>query len=281
MLKVLRPLVDKLFPKLASAYRRLRDAKALEQPEMTPLGFKFNGNRVMESGLFEQFETERVKKIFSQVDIVINVGANIGYYVCLALHQKKHTIAFEPIELNLRYLLRNIKANDWQSRSEIFPIALSNAVGVIEIYGGGTGASLVRGWAGTPENYSTLVPCSTMNIILGERFSGKSVFVIIDVEGAENLVLEGANNLLDMHPKPIWLVEIAGDAHLPKGEKITNSLLGTFEFFWSRNYVAITADKYMREIERDELEQIIRNQVNTLGTCNFLFYEKGNLPLGL
>jgi FkbM family methyltransferase len=280
MLKVLRPLIDK-FPKLASAYRRFRDAKALEQPEMTPLGFKFNGNRVMESGLFEQFETELVKKIFSQVDTVINVGANIGYYVCLALHQKKYAIAFEPIELNLRYLLRNIKANDWQGRSEIFPIALSNAVGIIEIYGGGTGASLLKGWAGTPENYSTLVPCSTMNIILGERFGGKRVFVIMDVEGAENLVLEGANNLLDMHPKPIWMVEIAGDAHLPKGEKITHSLLGAFEFFWSRNYVAITADKYMREIERDELEQIIRTQVNTLGTGNFLFFEKGNLPTGL
>jgi hypothetical protein len=277
--KIIKPLIDR-FPKLAFTYRSFRDSKALEeQPEMTSLGFKFNGNKVMENGCFEPFETELVKKIFSQVDTVVNVGANIGYYVCLALHHKKKVIAFEPIELNLRYLLRNIRVNDWQNRSEIYPIALSNEVGIIEIYGGGTGASLLKGWAGTPENYSTLVPCSTMDIILGNRLSGERVFVIIDVEGAENLTLKGANTLLDMHPKPIWLIEIAGDMHLPKGEKIGKNLLATFEFFWSRGYISITADNRMREVAKNEVEEIIRTQVNTFGTYNFLFYEKGEGPL--
>jgi len=279
IIKIVKPLVEK-FPKIAMAYRQLRDRKSIyQQPKMTPLGFRFNGNEAMASGTFEPYETDLVKKIFSKVDIVVNVGANIGYYACLALQNKKKVIAFEPIELNLKYLLRNIKANEWQSNSEILPIALSNKVGIVEIYGGGVGASLIKGWAGTPQSYSTLVPCSTMNNILGDRLAGEKVFVIVDIEGAENMMLEGASKLLDMNPKPIWLVEISGEEHQPKGTKINPNLLETFEKFWSKGYESITADQLVRKITKEEIEKIMQTQIDTLGTHNFIFYEIGKEPI--
>jgi hypothetical protein len=59
---------------------------------MTSLGFKFIGNKSMMNSLFEPCETEIVKKIFPKVNLFINVGANIGYYVCLALYNKKKVI---------------------------------------------------------------------------------------------------------------------------------------------------------------------------------------------
>ncbi len=217
IIKIIKPLVER-FPKVAMSYRQWRDSKDINQsPQNTSLGFKFNGNASMANCSFEPVETAIVKKIFPLVDVVVNIGANIGYYVCLALYSGKRTIAFEPMDLNLKYLLRNIKANYWQRNCEVFPIALSNEVGIIEIYGAGTGASLVKGWAGTPENFSTLVPSSTANTIFGDRLLGEKVFVIVDIEGAENMMLEGASKLLEMYPKPIWLVEISGEEHQPKG----------------------------------------------------------------
>ena len=278
-INLIKPLMEK-FPILAIAYRQFRDGKDLyRQPRMTSLGFNFNGNEAMEKGEFEPVETKLVKNIFPKVDVVINIGANIGYYVCMALHNGKKTIAFEPMEMNLKYLLRNIKSNNWERRSEVFPIALSNTVGILELYGAGTGASLIKGWAGASEKHSALVPCSTLDKVIGDRLCGERVFVILDVEGAENSTLEGASKLLEMNPKPVWLVEVSIDEHLPNGTKINPNLLSVFDKFWSRGYEVITADSELRKVEKNEILEIVRTQINTLKTHNFVFYEAGFSPV--
>ena len=71
------------------------------EPEETPMGFKFIGDKNMEKGIFESEEVKIVEKCLEKTDIFINVGANIGYYCCIALKHKIFTIAFEPIELQL------------------------------------------------------------------------------------------------------------------------------------------------------------------------------------
>jgi len=274
--RIVKPIVERL-PLVAATYRKLRDSRKLyERPKMTVLGFVFNGNSSMEQGRFEPEETRLVKGIFSKIDIVINVGANIGYYACLALNSKKYVFAFEPMELNLKYLLRNVKENGWENNIEIFPIALSNKAGIIEMYGSGTGASLIKGWAGTRGKCSALVPCSTMDSILGARFTNERLFFIVDIEGAEKMMFEGASRMLDFDPKPVWLVEISGAEHQPSGIKINKNLLSTFEEFWSRGYESRTADNRLREVGRDEIVQIMNTEQDTLGTHNFLFFEKGS-----
>jgi FkbM family methyltransferase len=247
-----------------------------QEPRDTPLGFKLSSNnRSMTIGRFEPEETQIVKNIIPSIDVIVNVGANVGYYCCIALQQDKDVIAFEPITLNIRYLLQNIKANNWESQIEIYPIALSNKIGIIEMYGGGTGASLLKGWAGTPDDYSTLVPCSTLDNVLGTRLQGKRCFIIIDIEGAEQLMLEGASFIIDMEPKPLWMIEITISDHQPKGITINPNLLSTFCLFWDRGYDAWTADKECRCINYDEIEEIIKSGIDTCNTHNFLFIEKG------
>lgn len=91
-------------------------------------------------------------------------------------------------------------------------------------------------------------------------------------------MLDGAKNLLDMNPKPIWLVEVSGEEHQPQGIKINPNLLATFEKFWSRGYESISADNLLRKITEEEVKKIIECQLDTLGTHNFLFYEIGTNP---
>lgn len=68
------------FPFLAMTYRTLRDNMAtFQEPKITPMGFKFGGNPKMEEGIYEVDEVEIVKRYLEDVDIFINIGANIGY----------------------------------------------------------------------------------------------------------------------------------------------------------------------------------------------------------
>jgi FkbM family methyltransferase len=258
------------------AYRYIKDKRDIfEVPKETPMGFKLSGNEAMQKGEFEPEETEIVKKIIPHIDILINVGANIGYYCCIALSLAKPVVAFEPIPLNLQYLLRNIKANRWNTEIEVFPMALSNQTGIIEIYGDGTGASLIKGWADTPEQNFTLVPCTTMNNALGDRLKGKQCFFLVDIEGAELFMLQGASALIHMDPKPVWMMEVTISEHQPKGISINPNLLPTFQVFWDSDYEAWTADKQCRLIESDEIENVIQSGKDTILTHNFLFIEKG------
>lgn len=272
-----RILLEAIFGKrLYQAYRYIKDKKGVfDEPRNTTAGFMFSGNQAMEKGEFEPVETEIVNNILPRIDVLINVGANIGYYCCIALSHGKPVVAFEPIHQNLQYLLRNIKANQWESGIEVFPTALSNKAGIIEIYGDGTGASLIKGWAGTPVEDVALVPSTTMNSALGTRFQGKQCFVLVDIEGAEQFMLEGASDLLNLEPKPIWLMEISITEHQPKDLSINPNLSSTFQVFWDYGYEAWTADKQCRLICPDEIQNIIQSGKDTVLTHNFLFIEKG------
>ena len=262
--------------RLYQAYRYLKDKRDIfEDPAETPMGFKLSGNEAMQKGEFEPEETEIVNKIIPRVDVFINVGANIGYYCCIALGYAKPVVAFEPINHNLQYLLRNIKANHWDAGIEVFPMALSNKTGLVEIYGDGTGASLIKGWADTPENNVTQVPCTTMNNVLGTRFHGKKCFFLVDIEGAELYMLEGASALINLDPKPIWLMEVSISEHQPTGISINPNLASTFQVFWDSGYEVWTADKICRLICPDEIQNIIQSGKNTILSHNFLFIETG------
>jgi hypothetical protein len=148
---------------------------------------------------------------------------------------------------------------------------LSNGVGVLEIFGGDTGASVVKGWADTPESFVTLVMSSTMNVVLGNRLRGKKVLVLVDVEGAEKSMLEGATNMLANVPKPIWLIEISVTEHQPQGTFINPHLTDTFKCMFDAGYQAFTADKQMSLVTMAHVKEAQEGDTSLFQTHNFLF----------
>lgn len=271
VVSLVRPFVEK-FPLVATMCRKIRDQlDIMEEPKATPWRFKLAGNKTMTNGTFEPTETELVRNLLKEVDILINVGANVGYYCCHALSEGKPVIAFEPIQRNVHYLLKNIKANGWLG-AEVYPIALSNKAGVLEIYGGNTGASAIKGWAGVSESYVTLVPCSTMDAVLDSRLQGKRALILIDIEGAEKSMLEGAIKILANDPKPIWVVEIMTTDHQPCGVEINPNLVSVFQLFFQNGYQAFTADQVKRPISMGDVESVSKG-LTSFDTHNFIFRE--------
>jgi FkbM family methyltransferase len=269
LIDLAKPIVKK-FPLVATMYRNTRDRLDIrEQPISTPWGFKLAGNSLMASGNFEPTETELVRNILKDVDVLVNVGANVGYYCCHALSMGKQVIAFEPIDRNLRYLYKNLKANNW-TETEVFPIALSNQIGILEIYGNNTSASMVQGWAGIPAQDMTLVPASTMDVVLGERLQGKKILVIVDIEGAEQWMLEGATKLLASEPTPIWLVEINSTEHQPQNIRINPNFKSTFQIFFEHGYQAFMANRDLIPVTNERIESILTG-TQIIDTHNFIF----------
>lgn len=270
-----RPAVERHLPSLAATYRSFREHRqVLREPVDTPMGFTFAGNAAMEQGDFEPAETALVERALARVDTVVNVGANAGYYCCVALKRGKRVVAFEPVHGNLRLLLRNVTANGWERRIEVFPIALSDSVGVARMYGAGVAASLVEGWADIPEAYVELVHTSTYDTVMGSRLAGRRCLFIVDVEGWERRVLAGMSTALRSEPRPLWMVEIATVHARRHGAVVNPDLLATFRTFWEEDYESFAADESMRPVLPDEVHAAAGGGSDGLGTRNFLFIHR-------
>jgi FkbM family methyltransferase len=226
----------------------------------------------MAAGGFEPEETKVVRRLMADVDVLVNIGANVGYYCCHALSMGKPVIAFEPNTRNLHYLLKNIQNNGWSSKAEVFPVALGAGADILQMWGGSTGASLVKGWAAIPASYVTQVPILSLDRVLGDTLRGKKALILVDIEGAEFMMLQGANQVLINEPRPIWLVEIASTEHQPAGVA-TNPYAKTFELFFAQGYRAFTADEAAIEITPAIIEKVVVGS-QRLGTHNFLFMER-------
>jgi FkbM family methyltransferase len=271
MLKSLIKAVIKRFPALALFYRNSRDLLDQRHPSReTPWGFSLAGHDAMATGSFEPEETKLVRRLMADVDMLINVGANVGYYCCHALSMAKPVIAVEPNARNLHYLLKNIQNNGWSRKAEVFPIALGSDADILSMWGGGTGASLVKGWANIPESYVTQVPILSLDRILGNTLKGKKALILVDIEGAEYAMLRGAEKTLMNEPKPVWLIEISSSEHQPVGVSINPNFAETFGIFFARGYRAITADEAAVEITPQLAQKIVAG-AHRLDTHNFIF----------
>lgn len=265
ILKILRksPI---LYSAMQGAYR---ERKLREQPAQTPFGFKLVGLDAMTDGTFEPTETKRVQEILQDVDVFVNVGANVGYYVCHALQAGKRVVAVEPLAQNFGLLLKNLEVNRWDD-VELFPVAIGDRPTVTKIYGGGTAASLIKGWANSESSHYTRVPVLTLDAILAKRFQDQRMLIMIDVEGFELPVLQGALMQLQREPSPVWFVEVAIREHMPEGVAINPNLLPTFDVFWQNGYRAEGVSTPGKIVTRAEVQAWCRGQ-DLPGINNFVF----------
>jgi FkbM family methyltransferase len=228
----------------------------------------------MQRGEFEPHETNLFRQLANSYDVLIDIGANIGYYTCIARHAGKQAVAVEPLEENLRWLYRNLASNGWND-TEVHPIGLSSAPGVAVLYGGGTAASLIQGWAGSPKFLKRSVPVNTLDNVVAGRFAENKLLIKVDVEGHEFDVLAGATQTLCR--AALWIIEITLREHRATPNRY---FFDTFEFFWRHDYRCFSADANLAEVTRSKVNSWAPgDSVNTLPT-NWLFVPRGvNLNL--
>lgn len=242
------------------------------QPIKTAWGFLMHighgrYHRMMAQSSFEIEETALIEQLLIDTDIYIDVGANIGFYVLLARSLGKRVLAIEPQMKNLKVLYASLEINNFLD-VEVYPMGLAEKPGLMTLYGSSsTGASLIEGWNAQPAKVKEIIPLTTLDAITS-RFINQRLLIKIDVEGAEHLVLQGAQRLVKDDPKPKWLIEITLNEYYPA---ISNpNYYNTFNFFWQNGYEIHTADKKNRLVLPEDVSRWIKNGKNDFGVINYI-----------
>ena len=259
-------------PRVELVYHALRKILSSRDGLAAPTryGFRMAGNEAITSGQFESQEIELLQELLPQHDRFVDIGANIGFYSCLARQMGKPVVAVEPLATNVALLLGNLCANGWQD-TEIVVAGLSDKAGIAEIFGSDTAASLVSGWASRSERslIHERISLTTLDLVLAHRFPNERLLIKIDVEGGEFDLLKGAVKTLSRAPAPTWVIEICLSENFPGGRN--PRYLDTFDLLFDQGYRARTANKERRPVRREDVTGWNAAGRTPAGVYNYLF----------
>jgi FkbM family methyltransferase len=176
------------------------------------------GLRLLMHGVHEKLETELFKQLVQDGMVVVDIGANIGYYTLIAaklVGNKGIVYAFEPEPGNYKLLCENIAINGY---TNVVPIqkAVSNTSGKAKLYVGRAIADVSSFAKDNVLTHSKNADCLEVETITLDDFFEGTVgddrinLIKIDVEGAEELVVDGADRVLRKNKLKI-LIEFMPD----------------------------------------------------------------------
>lgn len=146
---------------------------------------------------YEPLETEFVKKEIKKGNVVLDLGAHIGYYTLIfakLVGENGKVIAFEPDPDNFALLEKNVKVNDYQNVTLVQKV-ISNKTGKAKLY-----LSEVTPGHRIYNSVDSHQSIETETIRLDDYFKnydGKIDFIKMDIEGAEGEAIQGMTSLLE------------------------------------------------------------------------------------
>lgn len=146
----------------------------------------------------EIFSTEFIKKIIRDDDVIIDIGANIGYYALLEakLASKGIVYAIEPVPENIELLKTNIKLNNCKNIF-IFQLALGDKIGKAKMY-----IYDKLNWSSFIKSVDeTIIREINISLTTLDKFAEDYIhepitFIRMDVEGYEYQIIKGSLRIL-------------------------------------------------------------------------------------
>ena len=180
--------------------------------ELDPLHYP---DGAMLYGTFEVSSIRLVERIVRPGDVVCDIGGNIGYYAIRfsrLVGPTGQVFAFEPVPTTLLRLRANLRQNACTNVT-VCPVALTNEAAPVTIY-----ETASHGVAGLRPLSEDTISHAVDGVLLDDFLqTDRPVRLMkIDVEGAERLVLQGAQQRI-ARDRPYILLEKFSSALLSFG----------------------------------------------------------------
>lgn len=150
-------------------------------------------------GAYEPYFTEEFRRHIPQGGVVVDIGANLGYYTLIASKSARMVIAYEPEKENLRFLKRTIALNQL-TNVRVIEKGLGALPGnlVLTLDPDNKGKhTLLSGVTGD----QAMIPITTLDASLCAEHFTQVDLIKMDIEGWEAHALRGMRETLErMHP---------------------------------------------------------------------------------
>lgn len=152
-------------------------------------------------------------------DKVIDCGANIGLFSTFAAQRNGEVFAFEPVPTTREYLQQN--ADLYPDKIHVEPYALSDKNGKTTMFITDSNGSSTLIHERVNELDQTTVPTITLDQFVHERNLARVDFIKADIEGAERLMLAGAQETLRRFAPKLAICTY----HLPDDKEVLETLI--------------------------------------------------------
>ncbi|MCX4246891.1 FkbM family methyltransferase [Paraliomyxa miuraensis] len=217
---------------------------------------------IRRDGIWEPLETRLFTQTVRPGDVVVDVGANIGYYTLLAARlvgETGHVYAFEPEPEAFALLERNVALNGYDNVT-LVDKALGREAGRLQLYLAKNNRGDHRIYDPTGRRSSIDVDVIALDAYLDERGIERVNLLKVDTQGAECSILDGARRTIASHPELGIVMEFTPHSLAQLGDEPRRclqtlvdtgySLLDIEE--WKRRIVPTDVDTLLRVYPQDD-----------------------------
>ena len=166
-------------------------------------------------GQFETGTTGLIAKLLDETDIVMDIGANLGWFTVQMARRvpRGECHAFEPVPHLFQRLQHNCALNGLEKNIRLTQTALGNDQGTVDIYQFTNTAAGMSSLSkhGRSDYVTFSVPLTRLNTYIDAQRMDRIDVIKMDVEGAEMDVLAAGDKPFRLQRPPIWILEMNSD----------------------------------------------------------------------
>ena len=147
--------------------------------------------------VYEPVETEIFLKQIRPGSVVLDIGANIGYYTLIAARQvgpRGRVFAFEPDPTNFQLLKKNVEQNGYHN-AVLVNKAVSRKTGKLKLFRSATNRGDHRIYDSKDGRPSITIEALALDDFF-KKIDKPVQFIKMDIQGSEALALEGMRGLI-------------------------------------------------------------------------------------